>query len=307
MAGSKRKPSKKKVAAPPPAAAAASAPAGASSHDRVVSPNKIQHDVHIDDDDHEVDGDGDELQSYEEIGGRVKAADGTWIAWELVRLVPRAGQPKAPLLITVNGLSNDGFQWSGLMPILRKDHAVLSWDYRGHGCSENPRDVDAVSIPALADDMEAVMLDVSARSLASTLHITVVAYSMGCQVALEWCRANSQRVAGVALILGTPQYSLDSVLGKTLGDAAAALMHSCPRSFQLLWDCASSVSFMTSPLGHAAARLLGYIRVSWRDFAPFYHHMKRLHGGAYMRMIVSGQRHSAMDVLEHLVGPGVVF
>jgi pimeloyl-ACP methyl ester carboxylesterase len=107
----------------------------------------------------------------------VKAADGTWIAWELVRPTPHAshGRPtKAPLLVTVNGLSNDGFQWRGLMPTLRKDHAVLSWDYRGHGCSENPRDTGAVSIAALAADMEAVMADVSARSLASTLHVTVV-------------------------------------------------------------------------------------------------------------------------------------
>ena len=133
--------------------------------------------------------------TYEEIGGRVKSADGTWVAWELVRPVPRAGQPKSPLLVTVNGLSNDGFQWRGLMPTLRKDHAVLSWDYRGHGCSEDPRDVDAVTIASLAADMEAVMLDVSGRSLASTLHVTVVAYSMGCQVALEWCRSNIQRVA----------------------------------------------------------------------------------------------------------------
>jgi hypothetical protein len=144
--------------------------------------------------------------------------------------------------------------------------------------------------------------------------------------------------------------------GRTLGDAAAALMDSCPRSFEFVWDCLSSVTFMTSLLGHGAARALGVIRVPWIDFAPFYRHMKRLHGGgcaavessrthslkapgfnskapgsvstlepvkwknwfqslvlsngaprvplrhggAYMRMVVSGQRHSAMDVLEHL-------
>ena len=34
----------------------------------------------------------------------------------------------------VNGLSNDNFQWKGLMPGLRKDHAVLSWDFRGTAC-----------------------------------------------------------------------------------------------------------------------------------------------------------------------------
>lgn len=281
MAGTRRRANKKKVAAPPPAACNLSQEADV---------------VHAGDDT----GDDAGSRAFEEIGGRVKAADGTWIAWELVRPVPKAGQPKAPLLVTVNGLSNDGFQWRGLMPVLRKDHAVLSWDYRGHGCSENPRDVDAVSIVALADDLEAVMGNVNARSLASTLHVTVVAYSMGCQVALEWCRTHSERVVGIALILGTPQHSLDSVLGKTLGDAAAALMHSCATFFAFLWDCIASVTFMTSFLGHAIARALGVIRVRWIDFAPFYRHMKRLHGGAYTRMIVSGQRHTAMDVLELL-------
>ena len=61
---------------------------------------------------------------------------------------------------------------------------------------------------------------------------------------------------------------------------------------------------MTSRLGHELARTAGYIRIPWRDFAPFYRHMKRLHGGAYTRMLVSGQKHSAMDVLEHLVRTG---
>ena len=60
----------------------------------------------------------------------------------------------------------------------------------------------------------------------------------------------------------------------------------------------SAVTFMTSRVGHAAAVALGVIGVTWREFAPFYRHMKRLHGGAYVRMLVSGQRHTAMDVLQ---------
>jgi pimeloyl-ACP methyl ester carboxylesterase len=63
----------------------------------------------------------------------------------------------------VNGLSNDGFQWSGLVPTLKKEHAVLAWDYRGHGCSEDPRDVNAVSIESLAEDMQLVLDDVDNR------------------------------------------------------------------------------------------------------------------------------------------------
>ena len=122
---------------------------------------------------------------YEAVGGRVQAADGTWVAYALTRPVPRPGHPKAPLLVTVNGLSNDGFQWEGLVPTLKKEHAVLSWDYRGHGCSENPRETCRVSIESLAEDMQLVLDDVDNRGLASVAHVTVVAYSMGCQVAFK--------------------------------------------------------------------------------------------------------------------------
>ena len=100
---------------------------------------------------------------YEAVGGRVQASDGTWVAYALTRPVPRPGNPKSSLLVTVNGLSNDGFQWSGLVPTLKKEHAVLSWDYRGHGCSEDPRDVNAVSIESLAEDMQLVLDDVDNR------------------------------------------------------------------------------------------------------------------------------------------------
>jgi pimeloyl-ACP methyl ester carboxylesterase len=244
-------------------------------------------------------GDARPEAEYEAFGGRAKAADGTWIAWELVRPVPLPGRPKAPLLVAVNGLSNDGFQWGGLSPTLRKDHAVLTWDYRGHGCSEDPRDVSAVSIASLADDMEAVMLDVNARSLAKTTHVTVVAYSMGCQVALEWCRTHAQFVDGLALVLGTPRRSMDSVLHHPrVADAAAALMDAFPATFASAWELIFAFSAATSRVGHFLARRLGILNVTWSQFAPFYRHMRRLHGGAYARMLVTGQRHSAMDVLE---------
>lgn len=240
---------------------------------------------------------------YEAVGGRVQAADGTWVAYALTRPVPRPGHPKAPLLVTVNGLSNDGFQWEGLVPTLKKEHAVLSWDYRGHGCSENPRDASKVSIESLAEDMQLVLDDVDNRGLASVAHVTVVAYSMGCQVALEWCRQHAGgRLEGVALILGTPQYSLRTVMfgSKTAADLVATFLDSFQTPLALAWEVSFAWTFATSYVSHALARALGVIRIPWAAFAPFYRHLKRLHGGAYNRMLVTGQRHTAMDVLERL-------
>ena len=38
---------------------------------------------------------------YEAVGGRVQASDGTWVAYALTRPVPRPGNPKSSLLVTV--------------------------------------------------------------------------------------------------------------------------------------------------------------------------------------------------------------
>ena len=75
--------------------------------------------------------DEDAMGPEPELGGRCRADDGTWLAWELA--LPRAGaSPSRPLVILVNGLSNDGMQWRRLKPAMTRTHAVLSWDYRGH-------------------------------------------------------------------------------------------------------------------------------------------------------------------------------
>jgi hypothetical protein len=126
---------------------------------------------------------------------------------------------------------------------------------------------------------------------------------MGCQVALEWCRQHAgSRLEGVALILGTPQYSLRTVMfgSRALGDVAAHLLDTFQNFWARVWEVTFAWTFCTSYVGHTLARALGVIRIPYTQFAPFYRHMKRLHGGSYNRMLVTGQRHTAMDVLERL-------
>jgi pimeloyl-ACP methyl ester carboxylesterase len=107
-----------------------------------------------------------------------------------------SGKPvikKLPVTVLVNGLSNDAFQWSGLNEsLVAPDRALVAWDFRGHGASDDPKNLSTVTIAGVADDLEQVLCDISARGLADTEKVTLVAYSMGCQVALEWCRLHAR-------------------------------------------------------------------------------------------------------------------
>ena len=261
--------------------------------------------------------DGDELTDvsrtsatavrFETVGGRARSADGAWLAWTLTRSVDRGASIsgnggesiKLPVTVLVNGLSNDGFQWRGLRDaLLAPDRALVAWDFRGHGASDDPRDAKAVTIAGVADDLEQVLCDISARGLADTEKVTLVAYSMGCQVALEWCRAHARYARGVALVLGTARRSMDSVcFFPFLADALARVMGAFPETFARAWGLIFTLTHHFAFVAHALARALGIMRVSRAQFAPFYEHARRAHGGAQNAMLVSGQSHAALDVL----------
>jgi hypothetical protein len=92
-----------------------------------------------------------ETDRHEEIGGRVRSrSDGAWIAWSLLRPIQANIQTtgKAPVTVLCNGLSNDQFQWDGLLfgterdarCLVRDNRALLRWDLLGHGNSGDPHD-----------------------------------------------------------------------------------------------------------------------------------------------------------------------
>jgi len=235
---------------------------------------------------------------FETVGGRARSADGAWLAWTLTRPVVRVSR-KLPVTVLVNGLSNDGFQWFGLNDALvAPDRALVAWDFRGHGASDDARDLKTVTVAGVADDLEQVLCDISARGLADTEKVTLVAYSMGCQVALEWCRAHARYARGVALVLGTAKRSMDSACRfPILADFVARLMRVFPQTFAFLWNVLFTFTYFFPRLAHFCARIAGITRVTYAQFAPFYSHARRVSGAAQNAMLVSGQAHAAADVL----------
>ena len=133
----------------------------------------------------------------------------------------------------------------------------------------------------------------------STRRVALVAYSLGCQVALEWCRGNSHRVCGLALVLGSCRHAMTGALRwKPVADVAAAAMRIAPRAggvrVGLLHRVRVRVQLRVASRGASVwdtAREVRGLR------AVIYRHLKRLHAGSYTRMLISGQEHSAMDVL----------
>jgi pimeloyl-ACP methyl ester carboxylesterase len=240
--------------------------------------------------------------TWEEIPGRIAASDGTLLA-TLARVpttIP-ATKRKRPLVLCINGLSNERFQLEPLAEEAAKRGArTLTYDFRGHGCSENPRNPREVSARAFAEDGWRC---VDAFEDASECKIVIVAYSYGVQVGLEMCRMRKSRVECFIAVLGSPERILDGLMPSAMADAtiftATRVLGLRLSSWLLGLSLRVGASF--SYPCHLIGRATGYLKSSYEGFSkPFFKHLARLDAETWARCVVDGHRNGAMDVFETL-------
>lgn len=123
----------------------------------------------------------------------VEAGDGTLLHARETRGPRARGVP----LICCNGIGVSTIFWHFLEDRFSPERPVIVWDYRGHGESEHPRDLEDLSIESCAADLLAV-LDAFGHERA-----VLLGHSMGCQVIYEVARRRPARVLGLVPMLGT--------------------------------------------------------------------------------------------------------
>lgn len=123
----------------------------------------------------------------------ITAGDGTRL-WARHSAGPGAtGMP----ILCANGIGVSTIFWRYIDEHFSGNRPVITWDYRGHGNSEHPRDLDDLTIESLADDMARV-LDAFGYDRAICL-----GHSMGCQVIYTFAHRHAERTAALVPMLGT--------------------------------------------------------------------------------------------------------
>jgi len=121
---------------------------------------------------------------------RVRTLEGV----ELRYRVQGAGPP----LLIHNGLISSLFHWYFWVEHFQKTHAVVTWDYPGHGESPDPPSLQAIGIEPFAEQGHAVY---EAAGLAGGA--VVCGLSMGVQTALEHYARHPADVKALVLLCGT--------------------------------------------------------------------------------------------------------
>lgn len=118
-------------------------------------------------------------------------------------------------LLCCNGIGVSTIFWRHIEEHFSRARPVICWDYRGHGESEFPRDLEGLTMDANAEDVGRV-LDAFGHRRA-----VLLGHSMGCQVIYEVARRAPDRAAGLVPMLGTfghPVHTfLDAEVGSLVG------------------------------------------------------------------------------------------
>jgi len=233
----------------------------------------------------------------------VLAGDGTRL---YARQTAASGARGLPM-ICANGIGVSTFFWKYIEEAFSASRPVIAWDYRGHGKSEFPRDLDDLTMEAMGDDLLRV-LEAFGHERAILL-----GHSMGCQVIYGFALRYPQRTAMLVPMLGTygrPVHTfLDreriSVLCFMLGHRLGTLLHGPLGRGQR--------AMLTSPTGRRlacklarAGGLVHPARMPQRDLEDYLDHFAEFSPLVFFRMAEKMATHSVGRELERIAAPTLV-
>ena len=108
-----------------------------------------------------------------------------------------------PVLLLSHGYSATSQMWKGQIEPLSKNHTLVTWDMRGHGQSDYPKDPAAYSEQTTVADMAAILDKVGAKTA------IVGGLSLGGYMSLAFYRAHPERVSALLIIDTGPGFKKD--------------------------------------------------------------------------------------------------
>ena len=241
----------------------------------------------------------------------VDAADGTPL------VVRRWTRGAGPTIVLCDGLGCDGYVWPYLIQRFLGERPMLHLQWRGHGESGVPKDLDSVRMEVMVDDLSQVLADFGVDD------VILLGHSMGVPIALECWRAFSQQrfsaqVRGLGLFCGVFEDPIKTWHGAHALDAHRPIANLVMnlifeqgtqgiigRWQQLsgLWKrlVSSNFAYNTTVQGE-----LNPAYIHERDFRPYMEHLGRMDMRVFARLARDMRAHSARDVLPTITAPTLV-
>ncbi len=243
----------------------------------------------------------------------------------------RPAEAKGPALVLTDGLGCQGYAWAYIVDAFKGERPIVAWQYRGHGRSPVPDDLDSLTVETMVNDLEDVL---AATGIERAVFL---GYSMGVQVVLEAVRRLTseraapsptraapdaplpdERVAGLVLLCGSFERPLDTwhnlperyrpptltnrVMRRVFPYLSGAFLQ-FPEHAQQVWQ-----KLIPTRLSYQLALLveLNGRRIDYRDFWPYLQHIGSMDMRVFSALARALSVHSAGDVLPTIEAPTLI-
>lgn len=204
-------------------------------------------------------------------------------------------------IVTCNGVANTTTFFHYFEDYFSRMAEVICWDYRGHGRSDVPADLNTFDIACYARDLLAVLDDAGIQKA------VLVGFSMGSQVVLEFCRDNQDRVLALVPLNGPASNPFEAFGTAAWFEKAYTNVFNYfiehPRVLE-----AVGVPLLLSPVTWPLAKAVEVDRhrCSRQEMDLYFEHIARMGFANELRALLGMARHSAEDVLPTIDVPTLV-
>ncbi|MBI5609038.1 MAG: alpha/beta hydrolase [Deltaproteobacteria bacterium] len=224
-----------------------------------------------------------------------RSADGTKIRWHRLGDGPRRW-------LLPPGLGTPPSAWTLLRERLGPEYSILTWEMRGCYDSDRPADRRCYGVVHHADDAIAAL---RGAGWDDDQPIILGGWSLGVQISLEIYRRIRQRVAGMVLLGGPFEHTLQGALPIPYGDQAVVpLLKVLHRPGALLTPVVRLA--LAHPKAPHALHRLGVVTHRHPHLAKVLEDFSRLHLGTLIELSRAAHHHSARDVLGHVTVPTLI-
>ena len=231
-----------------------------------------------------------ESQEYD-----VNAQDGTRLWYQTL------GQGPVTLVLC-DGVGCAGYIWKYVIPHFKASFRILHAQYRGHGRSAVPKDINTMSVEQLAEDLSLII-----NSAAATGPLVLLGHSMGVQVALEYYSRHPGRVSALVLINGPFEHALRHVHSTKLFARALPFVRFAIKRWESQVD-AYWQPWLDSELSYLIALIfeVNPLLTKRRDFRPYFKELGAIDPNAFFTAVAHAEKHSARHVLPMIKVPILV-
>lgn len=207
-----------------------------------------------------------------------------------------------PKLVLNDGIGCDGFIWKYIISHFEKRFGIIHWNYRGHGKSASPNNLDNLGIDACVQDLKTVI-----KSAAPKAPVVLVGHSMGVQVILEYCHRYPKKVAALIIICGAAGHPINHIHNNSL----------FLRLFPLLRYATDRLDFIVRDAWqHLIHSEFAYLFANTfeinqnlanrEDFEPYLAHLSRMDPIVFLRTLEAASKHTSEPYLEEIELPTLI-